>query len=609
MSKAIRAYAYLRKSTADPEEKSIGDQHTRVRALVHPSGRPYEIVRVFADPATPGWRRGAKRPDYFRMVSYLRDRRDGNVEAIVFDDCDRLSRADSMETVSDVQTLRELGVRTIHSGNPGQGVFDLTRDVATVAMRLSFVANASHEHCTRLSRRISEKRRDSALAGKRTGGAAPYGFELTDDGGLKPGDQKERETVLWIFTQYVNHAKSICWITGELTRRRVPAPRGGGGGWATKTVGQLLRNEVYVGTFTYGKRPCGHFHRLNAQGQVVQAGELGSETGRVYTRKGAYRSIIPVELFDAAQARLARRAKDRSIRKRQGYALTSILKCDHCGGPLYGVKLHDYVVYRCGANVNRGSGSCGSRQVREDVVLPFVMKKLSELLGQRVEELLSSPPADVLAPAQERRQADSAQRRQRDELARKIDTGTERILDVADKLTRQALDRRISAMREELAQLDLQLGAVQEQQAGYTPDELKALREWWKSYCDKGVKVPIDAKKLSTMKPIPLWAYSYRRNPDEEAVVADPRAVNDSLAHLGCEVRLRWETRQVPTQNGKVMTRHVVTRGRFRIDGQKSTTLCLHISGGTVCRSDLNLTLARKLLDGVDMVFSGADLT
>jgi len=65
----------------------------------------------------------------------------------------------------------------------------------------------------------------------------------------------------------------------------------------------------------------------------------------------------------------------------------------------------------------------------------------------------------------------------------------------------------------------------------------------------------------------------------------------------------------VPTQNGKVMTRHVVTRGRFRIDGQKSTTLCLHISGGTVCRSDLNLTLARKLLDGVDMVFSGADLT
>jgi hypothetical protein len=621
MSKAIRAYAYLRKSTADPEEKSIGDQHTRVHELGHPSGARYEVVRVFADPATPGWKRGHRRPDYHRMVTFLSERRDGKVEAILVDDCDRYSRADSMDTISDINALRGLGIKWIHSGNSAQGFFDLSQDhdMGMVAMRLAMVANASHEVCLRGSRRASEGRRVGAEARepKRTGGRAPYGMiavihadDVNDTGkkkgrkrDLKPGDAEEVKVLRWLFDQFVNHLRSMIWLAGDLNRRKVPSPRGGQ--WSPKSIGQLLRNRIYRGDYTYNVKPSGQFTRLDARGKVVQASDL-QERGKVFVREGTYKSIISPDLFAAAQRRLSKLARDRSTRKRMGYCLTGVLVCDHCNSKMYGCRVHggnSATVYRCGGQANRGTGSCGHRQVRESVILPFVARKLSEVLGRRVEELLTVPSADLLAPAEERRQAHSGKQRERDALARKIDAGVERILDVQDRLTRQALDKRITAMRHELAQLDLQLGAVREE-PGYTPDELQALREWWQAYEDKAIAIPVRAHNLLT---IHYRNYYDSGEEDNPQVLADPRATNEALMHLGCEVRLRWQTRQVPSaKSGRMVTKHELVRGRLKIDGQNSTIPARQVLAPSGTRRFPNL--ARKLLSGIDEVFDGADL-
>ena len=132
----ILAVAYLRKSTKGEEvEKSIADQLVRIKRL-RPSvaGAEYQIVKVYdKDKGVPGWKRGAARPDYFRLVEELEA--ETKAKAILIDDMDRFSRSDPMETVSDVQKLREIGVRFIHAVN--QGVKDLVEGGAIVAMQIA----------------------------------------------------------------------------------------------------------------------------------------------------------------------------------------------------------------------------------------------------------------------------------------------------------------------------------------------------------------------------------------------------------------------------------------------------------------------------------------
>jgi len=74
--------------------------------------------------------------------------------------------------------------------------------------------------------------------------------------GLKPGDPDKVEIIRWIFDQYANRGRSICWIAGELNRQGKPGPFGGR--WYIKTVALILRKRAYRGDFTYNVKPSGN---------------------------------------------------------------------------------------------------------------------------------------------------------------------------------------------------------------------------------------------------------------------------------------------------------------------------------------------------------------
>jgi DNA invertase Pin-like site-specific DNA recombinase len=182
----IPAAGYLRKSDKkDGYETSMADQRARIKRLkpAEPDAR-YVIVRWYEDPGVKGWKPAAKRPDYLRMVNDLKEKKD--FVAVLVDDMDRFSRRDSMETVADVQALHELGVRYIHAVN--QGLKDLSRDRAMVTMRIAMEANASHEHCVRLSRRIIEKRKKAAEQGRGWAVTPPTAWRTS--GSLSPSPGK-----------------------------------------------------------------------------------------------------------------------------------------------------------------------------------------------------------------------------------------------------------------------------------------------------------------------------------------------------------------------------------------------------------------------------------
>jgi site-specific DNA recombinase len=599
MSKAkprlIPAVGYLRKSTKeDGYEKSTADQKARISKMKpKEDGAEYDILRWYVDPGIQGWRPTHKRPDYFRMVNDLRDRKD--FVAILVDDSDRFSRRDEMETVADVQALRELGLRYLHAAN--QGLKDLEGNITVVAMQIAMEANAAHAHSTGKSRRNTETRVKQATIGKRTGGGIPFGmkadgFEERKGGRrvsttLAPGDAKQVKVIRWIFEQFAVELQSLRWIAGDLnTRQKVPSPTGGE--WYAPTVGYLLRQPAYRGDFQYGRARAGEFFSHNAEGDVLPKKEIEGP-GMVFEKRGVYKPIIDPALFEKAQRRLETLAKFRNRRKSAGYALTGVLKCGHCGGPMTGVRPHGPgtpLYYRCQTSANKGVGFCKQYQIAEARVLPFIMEMLGEEIAD-IRTMLSFPPERLRPSRNKRTEKREQARAERDKLAAQVAKVRQRMLspDLDDE-TFKYLTRQAKEMQDGLNRLDADLtieprGDVQAQ------ENMRALADWWDAFIAKAVKVPVDY--LGKHKLTPMIAMSYQDPLSEGPVLLiEPRKVNDALLQIGCKVEFWWETKQSKTAEGtgntaKHLPRHTLVRGRFRL-GQRQGEIP-YVSATMGCRS------------------------
>jgi DNA invertase Pin-like site-specific DNA recombinase len=563
----IAAVGYLRKSTKgkksngkERQEKSIGQQKTEIIELASRHG--YKIVRWYVDEGVSGWKRNGKRPAFDSMLRDARDRKD--FEAILCDDLDRFSRADVMEVFSDLSTLASGGVRTIHCVN--QGEYGLGENDIGRIIKMVVDVHGGNDFSRKLGRRIAIARRNAALEGKRMGGNAPYGYANDGNGGLKIGDRKQVRIVRRIFDSFVNDAKAMNLIADELNCAGIVSP--GGGRWYSASIKMILTCRAYRGDFEYNRERRGKFFRIDDKGEVIEATDDNrqrfADNNGIIVAKGVHPAIIDAKLWDKAQRRRETLKGNRGRRKRTRYALTGILVCDHCGGPLHGCQPNSYVVYRCGAPSRQGKSACHPYQVRQCEVLPFLMRMLGEEI-QNVERMLSAPPDKLRRPNRDRREAREQSENDREQLAAKIATAEENLLFSDDPRNRQALDKRLSALRDQLEALDAQL-ATEVRVDTYTNEDLDRLRTWWEEFDKMAVSVPVKGR-------IPTVAHLYQDPAsDEQALLIDARKINAALHELGTEVRLRWENRPYKTSGGKTRSRYVLVRGRFRL-GQKSGNL------------------------------------
>src|SRR5262249_39795317 len=158
-------------------------------------------------------------------------------------------------------------------------------------------------------------------------------------GGLVPGDAAKVEVARWAFDRYGNHGWSLRDLAGDLNKRHVPPPRGKM--WYARTLGVMLRQPAYRGTFRFNLNHRGQVFGIDAEGEVVESAELGQAGGKLFVAEAVYEPLIEPGLFDRVQARLKAEAADRGRCNRSGdYALTGILRCGHCGTPMYGVRVH-----------------------------------------------------------------------------------------------------------------------------------------------------------------------------------------------------------------------------------------------------------------------------
>ncbi|MHB9065999.1 MAG: recombinase family protein [Pirellulaceae bacterium] len=594
-AKQLRAAVYRRQSTTGEghQEGSVERQEQQIARLIKHERFTVAPARRYVDQGISGWKRGDRRPAFYRMMNDIKKHKD--VDVLLCDQFDRFSRADFYDVTEDVNTLRKAGVQKIMMSN-GETI-DLVKGGTMAAMTLAFKACAANQYVTDSSRRIAQKAAELAKTGRRVGAVAPYGYDLHKEKvsgkliatRLKLGDPAHRKVVKQMF-EWSAAGKSLHWIASELNRRGIKTARGKDH-WFTDRVRSVLRNPAYAGDFVWNARSGGQFHYVNSSGEVVDAKDRPTDDEGTLERprwrqsydpadgaiviKNAHPAIVTRKLFDAVQRRLDGNKEKRRRPRVNEFALSGILICQHCGKPLYGASYKKTVggktvyqrEYRCGTGSKQGKGACGYFSVREDLIL----WKILELVLAGADDFVTS-----LRETEQRQRTvalDSSRsdelRAQRRAIEEKLEVALDNMLAVTDAAIRARLDVRLTKMREELDCLDDQLNSSTSGQVSSSEEAqeiVDALRKQVSMVCMafdgtgkvKGHWSGEDADELLSL---------LKMGGGGTLFMSNPLAVRTALESLGVECRLQWKSTPETWKNGQQVQRHRLVGGRITLNG------------------------------------------
>jgi len=397
---AARVAVYARYSSDRQSETSIEDQVERCRRFVADRGGRVDELLVFADHAVSG--ASLERPGIEALLRAVAERR---VDVVVTEDLSRVSRRQA-----DAHALLD---RLSYAGVALLGVADAI-DTSQRSSRLLFsvrsmLADAYLEDLRDKTLRGLEAR---ARAGLATGGL-PYGYRSRP----RPGagheieiDPERADVVRWIFASYVA-GKSQAAIASELNREAIPPPRAHSTrrqpGWVASAVRAILRNERYAGVWSFGRRRWVKVPGTNTRRPQARA------EGELVRLERPELALVDAETWRAAAGRFGagvRPGAAAAARRRRGYLLSGLLRCDACGSLLVisgGGEGRRY--YVCSGAKSRGTcaerGAIREQLVREGVLAELVDRFFSPARVDRMRELV----AGVLGAAARASTADREQ--------------------------------------------------------------------------------------------------------------------------------------------------------------------------------------------------------
>lgn len=389
MVKVPRAVAiYIRWSTDEQTEgTTLEIQRERCSLYIRSQGWEHSDELVFVDDGYSGG--SLDRPALTRLREFIRL---GRVDCVVAYSIDRLSR--NLADITELIQKEWMGRAVFRSatqpigtdeGNPtGQLVFNILASFAEFERGL--IKERTHAGSVR-----------RAKEGKYPGGpVAPYGY-VRDGKGSLAVDESRAPVVREMFDLAVSgpYGQGPSVIARALNERGVPAPKGGQ--WWAHSVREILRNPVYAGVVTFGRRKNNQAHVRDKS--VPRRSRRETPLAVV---ADAVPALVSREVWDRVQELEASRKatySKKGVQAANRALLTGLAVC-RCGGPLHtfykeGRKRY----YRCSRNAQ--AGGCvhqpGIYQADEleQVVVDEVMQRygtpaLREAALRKLEEKFSA---------------------------------------------------------------------------------------------------------------------------------------------------------------------------------------------------------------------------
>jgi site-specific DNA recombinase len=444
MNKTVSAVGYVRMST-DRQETSPEQQRQEIESYAAKHG--YRVVRWYQDLGISG-DKTEKRLGFQEMIA---DGADGRFRAILCWDQDRFGRFDSLESGYWIHPLRQRGVRLV---TVTDGVIDW--DSFAGRMLYGMKQEGKHQFLVDLSNNTTRRMKQIARLGQWVAGCLPIGYRLGDDRVPILGPEPEVEMVRQAFDRYLA-GESSRQLAAALTENGYPTKSGSG--WTSVGVLSLLRNDIYLGRLTYGKRAFSKYQPNPGGGRFRDKSEW-------IVVENNHPAIVDQETFDQVQAEITKRQRHTTPAPGGGnYVLSGLLRCGHCGQSLAGDQTNNVRQYTCYSYRNR-PGACERYNVKEQAALQLLLSELKDKLFRRdiIKRLRTELRRQLTTPSRPTTNVESRLA----ELDRKIESAEKRLVEVS----RDMIPRVEQQIRELEQQRSSLLVAAEPEQKPLSPADI-----------------------------------------------------------------------------------------------------------------------------------------
>lgn len=338
----MKAVIYARYSSDNQREESIEGQLRECTAYCVKND--ITILRTYIDRALSA--KTDNRPDFQRMV---KDSAKGLFDVVIVWKLDRFAR-NRYDSAHYKAQLRKYGVKVLSATeNISEGPEGIILE--------SMLEGMAEYYSAELSEKVIRGHTENALKCKYNGGTPTFGYVIDKDMQYQL-DPRTAPVVLEMFTRY-DQGATMKEIMEDMRQKGVTTVRGKK--IDLNFMARLLKNRKYIGEYSY----------------------------REIVTPGGIPAIVPQDLFDRVQKRLAANRKAPARHKAEDdYLLTTKLFCGTCGAMMVGEsgtsasKGRKYHYYRCVNTKKNKTCEAKHKSIRktpiENAVVNAVMAKVMD---------------------------------------------------------------------------------------------------------------------------------------------------------------------------------------------------------------------------------------
>ncbi len=335
----MKAVIYARYSSDNQREESIEGQIRECTAFAEKNG--ITILRHYIDRAFSA--RTDNRPEFQNMV---KDSGKRLFDMVIVWKLDRFAR-NRYDSARYKATLKKNGVKVVSAT-------EVISDGAEGIILESVLEGYAEYYSADLSEKVVRGMTENALKTKYNGGTLPIGYQIDSDQYFQV-DPLTAPFVREAFQKY-DEGATMKEIRDWLNEQGVKSAWGHPVTY--NSVQHLLKNRRYIGEYTY----------------------------RDIVVPGGIPAIVPQDLFDRVQERMAKNKRAPARHKAEDdYLLTTKLFCGYCGAYLCGESgtshtgsVHRY--YKC-MSVKKKRTSCHKKPVRKEWIEDLVVNETMKMLN------------------------------------------------------------------------------------------------------------------------------------------------------------------------------------------------------------------------------------
>lgn len=325
--------------------------------------KDWELYDIYADEGISG-KNIEKRPAINRLIQ---DIKDGKVNNVVVFKVDRLTRS--------IKNLMEL-VEIFDEYNCAFNSLTESIDTDTPSGRmfLKIIGIFAEFERENLVSRITLGHERKAREGYTFGSfGTSFGYDIEKGEKVQTINSAEAKIVREVFEMYVKENMAMLAIAKNLTERGIKTKKGSSK-WNKSTIKSMLVNPNYIGKIRYGTQ----------------------DENRYFEADGKHEPIIGNELFQLAQEKLSRNAKNHvtKVPKEDKY-FCGVLYCGDCG--LKFSTHQNYNIRKDGSEYVSSAYKCSGIHYDGCKMTNIVHWKMENLFDEHVKniETLKSKNADI----------------------------------------------------------------------------------------------------------------------------------------------------------------------------------------------------------------------